>query len=96
MDFNNFYNGQEFETYKYLGAFVHMNGVTFRTYAPAASHVAVIGEFNDWQETAMNRCGNGQFFEATVPNAKAGQMYKYRIYNNGSFVDHCDPYMYSS
>ena len=37
MDFNNFYNGQEFETYKYLGAFVHMNGVTFRTYAPAAS-----------------------------------------------------------
>ncbi len=35
MDFNNFYNGQEFETYKYLGAFVHMNGVTLRTYAPA-------------------------------------------------------------
>ena len=66
MDFNNFYNGQEFETYKYLGAFVHMNGVTFRTYAPAASHVAVIGEFNDWQETPMNRCGNGQFFEATI------------------------------
>ena len=96
MDFNNFYNGQEFETYKYLGAFVHMDGVTFRTYAPAASHVAVIGEFNDWQETPMNRCGNGQFFEATISNAKAGQMYKYRIYNNGSFVDHCDPYMYTS
>ena len=96
MDFNNFYNGQEFETYKYLGAFVHMNGVTFRTYAPAASHVAVIGEFNDWQETPMNRCGNGQFFEATISNAKVGQMYKYRIYNNGSFVDHCDPYMYTS
>ena len=95
MDFNNFYNGQEFETYKYLGAFVHMNGVTFRTYAPAASHVAVIGEFNDWQETPMNRCGNGQFFEATISNAKVGQMYKYRIYN-GSFVDHCDPYMYTS
>ena len=90
MDFNNFYNGQEFETYKYLGAFVHMDGVTFRTYAPAASHVAVIGEFNDWQETPMNRCGNGQFFEATISNAKVGQMYKYRIYNNGSFVDHSD------
>lgn len=96
MDFNNFYNGQEFETYKYLGAFVHMDGVTFRTYAPAASHMAVIGEFNDWQETPMNRCGNGQFFEATISNAKVGQMYKYRIYNNGSFVDHCDPYMYTS
>lgn len=96
MDFNNFYNGQEFETYKYLGAFVHMNGVTFRTYAPAASHVAVIGEFNGWQETPMKRCGNGQFFEATISNAKVGQMYKYRIYNNGSFVDHCDPYMYTS
>ena len=60
MDFNNFFNGQEFETYKYLGAFVHMDGVTFRTYAPAASHVTIIGEFNDWQETPMNRCGNGQ------------------------------------
>ena len=96
MDFNNFYNGQEFETYKYLGAFVHLGGVTFRTYAPASSNVSVIGEFNGWTETPMNRCGNGQFFEVTIPEAKAGQMYKYRIYHNGQFVDHCDPYMYTS
>ena len=96
MNFNNFYNGQEFETYKYLGAFVHQGGVTFRTYAPSASNVSVIGEFNEWQETPMNRCGNGQFFEVTLPQAKAGQMYKYRIFHNGSFIDHCDPYMYTS
>ena len=48
MDFYNFYTGKEFEAYQYLGAHVWDGGTTFRTFAPAARHVAVIGEFNGW------------------------------------------------
>ncbi len=36
---------------------------------------------------------DGNFWECYVPQAKAGQMYKYRIYDrSGNAVDHCDPY----
>ena len=46
MDFYNFYTGKEFEAYQYLGAHVWESGTTFRTFAPAAQRVSVIGEFN--------------------------------------------------
>jgi len=97
MKFNDFYAGREFEAYQFLGAHVESNGVTFRTYAPKAGSVSVIGEFNDWKETPMLRIHDGQFFEVHIPNAKAGQMYKFRIYHrSGRFIDHCDPYAFHS
>ena len=35
------------------------------------------------------------FWECRIPGVKEGQMYKYRIYTqNGSVIDHCDPYGY--
>ena len=46
MDFYNFYIGKEFQAYEFLGAHVWEKGVTFRTFAPAAHRVSVIGEFN--------------------------------------------------
>ena len=52
MDFYNFYTGKEFEAYQYLGAHVWDGGTTFRTFAPAAQRVSVIGEFNGWTENA--------------------------------------------
>ena len=95
MDLGNFYNGNSFDVHYYLGAhYKKGEGTTFRTYAPAAERVCLIGEFSDWREREMNRCENGQFWEVTVPDAAPGHMYKYRIYHGGSFVDHCDPYGY--
>ena len=44
MDFYNFYTGKEFEAYQYLGAHVWDGGTTFRTFAPAAQRVSVIGD----------------------------------------------------
>lgn len=93
MDFYGFYTGKIFDAYQYLGAHVEEKGVTFRTFAPAASRIALIGEFNDWQEWNMNRTYSGQFWECYAENARPGMMYKYRIYKqDGSYVDHCDPY----
>lgn len=93
MDYYGFYTGKEFSAYEYLGAHAIYDGVVFRTFAPGAVRISLIGEFNEWQETPMNKVYDGNFWECTVPGAREGQMYKYRIYRrDGSFLDHCDPY----
>ena len=72
MDFYGFYTGKIFDAYKYLGAHVEEKGVTFRTFAPSASRITLIGDFNDWQEWEMNKVSDGNFWECYVPQAKAG------------------------
>lgn len=95
MDFYSFYTGREFEAYKFLGAHLWERGITFRTFAPSASRVSVIGEFNGWTETPMNRIYDGNFWECTIEGIGKERMYKYRIYRqDGSFIDHADPYAF--
>ena len=93
MDMYGFYSGKVFDAYKYLGAHVKENQVTFRTFAPNALKIELIGEFNDWNGIEMKRTDDDNFFECSIENAKPGMLYKYKIYNkNGGCVDHCDPY----
>ena len=102
MDIYEFYSGRSFDAYRELGAHVKkevagkktvVSGVEFVTYAPNALGVNVIGEFNDWNETVMERCYEGSFFKVFVPEARPGMMYKYKIYHrDGSSMEHCDPY----
>ena len=101
MDFYGFYTGKIFDAYKYLGAHISRgkNGkveeVVFRTFAPSASRISVIGEFNGWTETPMEKVHDGNFWEMISKEAKPGMMYKYRIYDcAGNCIDHCDPYGY--
>ncbi len=97
MNLREYYDGKEFHAYEFMGAHCVERGVVFRTYAPAASAVSVIGEFNDWTDTPCHRVENGQFWEVWIENAKAGQMYKFRIYQQGgAFKDHADPYAFYS
>ncbi len=97
MDYFGFDRGDAFDAHTYFGAHVVEKGVVFRTFAPAAKGVAVIGEFNDWTEQPMNSLYNGRFWECWVENAKPGQMYKFRIYKqDGSFIDHADPFAFWS
>lgn len=93
MDLYGFYTGNVFDAYEYLGAHWEGTGVTFRTFAPAAGRVALIGEFSAWQEIPMGREEDGNFWSCHVDCAGPGMMYKYRVYDGcGGFVDHCDPY----
>ena len=101
MDYYGFYTGKCFDAYKDLGAHVRFKErgrgreTVFRTFAPMASRIAVIGEFNDWTESPMEKVYDGNFWEFVSDQAKPGMMYKYRIYDRaGNFVDHCDPYGY--
>lgn len=93
MDRYGFYTGKIFDAYEYLGCRVQKEGAVFCTFAPAAQRVSVIGSFNGWQETPMEKVYDGNFWECRIPGARAGDMYKYRIWRrDGSFRDHCDPY----
>ena len=93
MDIYGFYKGEAFEAYEYLGAHLTPAGTVFRTYAPNASKVAVVGDFNGWKDEEMKRVADGRFFELTCPAAKEGMRYKYRIYDRkDNFIDHADPY----
>lgn len=93
MDFYGFYTGKIFDAYQFLGAHTEAEGVTFRTFAPGASKISLIGEFTGWQEWDMHKIYDGNFWECYAKNAAPGQMYKYRIYRQDhSYVDHCDPY----
>lgn len=97
MDFYGFYTGKEFEAYRFLGAHPQESGYVFRTFAPAARAISVIGEFNGWQEIPMHKIYDGNFWECEIGNAREGQMYKYKIYGqDGSCIDHCDPYGFRS
>lgn len=91
MDTYGFYTGQVFDAYEFLGAHVHEGGVTFRTFAPSAAGINLLHNGN---EIPMNRIIDGNFYEVTVADAKAGDTYEYRIYKNGGsyYTDHCDPY----
>ena len=95
MDFYGFYTGKIFDAYRFLGAQVTAAGVVFRTFAPSASKISVIGEFTEWDELPMEKVHDGNFWEVTSQDARPGMMYKYRIYDqSGQYIDHCDPYGY--
>ncbi len=85
LDMYLFGQGTHYDIFKKLGAHPAKNGsvtgVYFAVWAPAAADVHVIGEFNGWDEEShpMTRLEPLGIWEAFVPEAKTGQMYKYLI-----------------
>ena len=73
--------------HKYFGA--HFNpakgkkkkSVTFRLYAPAASDVSVIGDFNGWDagKNPCERISQEGVWECTMPSLPLYSNYKYSI-----------------
>ena len=90
MDMHEFYMGNVFDAYEFFGAHPTPDGTAFRTFAPSADRITIIGEWNNWQEENMIKDGHvWSYFSA---RAKKGQMYKYVIYSSLGRVEHCDPY----
>ena len=95
MELPVFYAGSAFDAHQYLGGRLTGEGAVFRTFAPSAEKISLIGEFSGWAELPMERVCDGNFWERTVPGARAGMMYKFRVYQrDGRVLDRCDPYGY--
>ena len=94
-----FGQGTHYDIYKKLGAHVmtkgKKKGVYFAVWAPNAEAVSVVGEFNDWEEEAnpLDKVGPIGVYEAFVPGAKLGQLYKFCITaRDGRKLYKADPY----
>lgn len=91
---NRFFAGEAFDAYRYFGPQFTEYGVSFRVYAPRATRVCIIGEFNGWQECEMIQVDPRGIWATCVEQAAPGQMYKYRIFAHGldGPRDRCDPF----
>lgn len=93
-----------YNIYEKLGAHLGKRGKTegvyFDVWAPNAKNVWVIGSFNGWDETAhpMKRLEPNGVYEAFVPEAKEGDLYKYlietqdgrKLYKADPFANHAE------
>jgi len=72
------------------------SGVHFAVWAPNASQVSVIGDFNGWNGTKhpMRNLGASGIWETFVPNVGDGDRYKFEITARGSAarLQKTDPY----
>lgn len=76
-----------------MGAIPHENGTAFRVWAPHATSVAVVGDFNDWEEVRDPMEGeDGGYWYADVAAASVGDEYRYAIVNGDQRFSRIDPY----
>ena len=94
-----FGKGVHYDIFRKLGAHPSTmdgkKGIHFAVWAPHAAGVNLIGEFNGWDEESipMERLDPVGFWEAFLPEAKEGQMYKYLIHAaDGRKLYKADPY----
>jgi len=93
-----FNQGKNYRAYQYLGAHRCEDGrVVFRTWAPNAAAVSVVGDFNGWGAAShpMHRVDGSGIWEAYASNINEYDIYKYHITAaDGSYHLKSDPYGY--
>lgn len=99
-DIRNFQTGTHYRLYELFGnkqiESLQTWGTYFAVWAPNATQVSVIGNFNHWDNEAHKlyvRLDNSGIWEGFIPNIPAGESYKYHIRGaNGITVDKGDPF----
>src|SRR5699024_9157541 len=89
-----FNHGQYFDSYHTSGNKRVDGGVRFTIWAPNAKNIAVVADFNYWEENhQMEKVGDTGAWSIVVPEAEEGQCYKYKVtqYDN-AVVFKIDPY----
>ena len=91
--------GKDYEIYHKLGAnFINVNGVEgvrFALWAPHATRVSVIGDFNNWdgRRHPMRYIANQGVWEIFIPGVAQGDLYKFEVRTQkGELLYKTDPY----
>ncbi|MCE2862467.1 MAG: 1,4-alpha-glucan branching protein GlgB [Opitutaceae bacterium] len=94
-----FNEGNEHRVYEKLGAHVRdlggVQGVSFAVWAPAATRVSLVGNFNHWDGRyhPMRPLGSSGVWELFVPGLGEGELYKFEIRDvRGQLRLKTDPY----
>ncbi len=99
-DVTNFQNGSHYTLYKKFGSHsMQVNdkwGMYFCVWAPNATEVSVVGNFNDWKPREYNltpRWDKSGIWEGFIPGFKLGEVYKYYIIGfEGRVTEKGDPF----
>jgi 1,4-alpha-glucan branching enzyme len=99
-DITNYQNGSHYSLYNKFGSHavqvLNTDGFYFSVWAPNATAVSVIGEFNNWDKNAhplFVRLDSSGIWEGFIPNISKGTEYKYHIIGfQGVNLDKGDPY----
>jgi 1,4-alpha-glucan branching enzyme len=84
--------GRHEQIYEKLGAHVVEGGVRFAVWAPNATYVSVVGDFNRWDSAAspLSLLSDAGIWEGLVEGAHEGQCYKFHIDGRNK----ADPYAF--
>ncbi|MBS1663009.1 MAG: 1,4-alpha-glucan branching protein GlgB [Bacteroidetes bacterium] len=101
-DIRNFQNGTHYRLYHLFGSHrlevLGATGYYFAVWAPNATAVSVIGNFNNWtpdEYPLFVRLDRSGVWEGFIPHIPTGESYKYHIKGfNGGTLDKGDPYAY--
>lgn len=88
-----FNEGTHPSLYEILGAHIDGSDTVFRVWAPSASRVEVVGDFNGWTDGwGLDPDGSG-IWSGRIPDIGRGETYKYRIVpqDRGLPFDKADP-----
>ena len=96
----NFQNGTHYSLYELFGnkqiEVANTKGTYFSVWAPNATAVFVVGNFNDWDNQAHPlkvRLDHSGIWEGFIPNVLQGEVYKYHIHGfNDVKLDKADPF----
>ncbi|MBN2295955.1 MAG: 1,4-alpha-glucan branching protein GlgB [Pirellulales bacterium] len=94
--------GTHWDCYNKLGAQLRtidgVEGVNFAVWAPNATSVSLVGDFNAWdgRRHPMRKHIPSGFWELFVPGLSEGTLYKYRIRHNDHFFDKTDPMAFAA
>ena len=77
-----------------MGTILYRGGVAFRVWAPFASEVFAVGDFNQWDPSSNPFASEGNsFWSVEVPGAKIGDEYQFVICNGTQpLIWHKNPY----
>lgn len=99
-DISNFQAGTHYSLYKVFGNkqldVLNTLGTYFAVWAPNATQVSVIGNFNHWNTSSHQlfvRLDHSGIWEGFIPDVVAGESYKYHIHGfKGVKIDKGDPF----